>query len=146
MEDNRLVAPVMAALSMREQYHKDIEKRLSSYGLDENTIYHSTLNIYAKDDLYFSLNRPYEHISSTFEVFCKERKLHTFLPDMILTGRKIYTHQAQAIDSILAEKTTIISTGTGSGKAESFLFLSSITVLFRVTIAFQVSKQLFSTH
>ncbi len=121
MEDNRLVAPVMATLSIREQYHKDIEKRLSSYGLDENTRSTILTDIYAKDDLYFSLNRPYEHISSTFEVFLKKRKLHTFLLYMLPKIKNLYTHQALAIDSILAEKTTIISTGTGSGKTESFL-------------------------
>jgi len=33
----------------------------------------------------------------------------------------LYIHQVKALDSILANKTTIISTGTGSGKTESFL-------------------------
>src|SRR5579875_13014 len=110
MANNRLLAPVIAALDIQEQYHRDVEKRLQLYSIDENTRIKIVTDIYAKDDVYFSLNRAYEQITDTFEEFCKKQQLHRALPEMLPylagTEQRIYKHQAEAIESICAEKTT----------------------------------------
>ena len=126
MMKNRLRSPVSSVLNILEEYHKDAEARLKTYEPDDQTRNKIVTDIYAKDDIYMSLNRSYQCIEASFEDFCKERKLHHALPEMfsyIARGGRItlFAHQAQAIDSILAEHSTIISTGTGSGKTESFL-------------------------
>jgi superfamily II DNA or RNA helicase len=124
MAGNRLLAPVTSALGILEEYHKDVEKRLWSYRLGDDVRGKIITDVYAKDDIFFSLNRPYEHIEIPFWDYCRDQKLHVLLPDILpflAKEKSLYTHQADAIKSILAEKTTIISTGTGSGKTESFL-------------------------
>ncbi|HYT45656.1 MAG TPA: DEAD/DEAH box helicase, partial [Methylomirabilota bacterium] len=124
MAGNRLLAPVTSALGILEEYHKDVEKRLRFYELGDDVRGKIITDVYAKDDIFFSLNRPYEHIEKSFRDYCRDQKLHVLLPDMLpflAKEKSLYTHQADAIESILAEKTTVISTGTGSGKTESFL-------------------------
>jgi len=124
MAGNRLLAPVTSALGILEEYHKDVEKRLRDYRLGDDVRGKIITDVYAKDDIFFSLNRPYEHIEISFRDYCRDQKLHVLLPDMLpflAKEKSLYTHQAHAIESILTEKTTIISTGTGSGKTESFL-------------------------
>lgn len=121
--NKRLFAPVTAALNIREEYHKDVERRLRVVGLGEDIIGQIITDVYAKDDIYFSLNRAYEHILDSFSEFCGTHRLHVELPQRFpdFREKKLYVHQAQAIESIQKEQTTIISTGTGSGKTESFL-------------------------
>jgi hypothetical protein len=126
MMKNRLLSPVSSVLNILEEYHKDAEARLKTYEPEDQARNKIITDIYAKDDMYLSINRSYKCIETGFEDFCKERKLHCSLPDMfsyLSKGGKItlYTHQAEALDSILAGRATIISTGTGSGKTESFL-------------------------
>lgn len=125
MLSDRLLSPITAALNIREEYHKDVEKRLRSIdALGDETLNQIVTDVYAKDDIYFSLNRSYEYINLSFADFCKEQGLHYSLVDRCFPefGRKkLYKHQAGAIESIYKGQTTIISTGTGSGKTESFL-------------------------
>lgn len=84
-------------------------------------------DLYITDVAYLSLNRPYKRSTESFEDFCSKHNLHTTLfqqeksmfPQFGKTN--LYVHQVQATESILSGRTTIISTGTGSGKTESFL-------------------------
>jgi superfamily II DNA or RNA helicase len=125
MDGYRLSSPIASALGIREQYHRSVETELKTCGIDDITSKTIITDIFAKDDIYFSLNRAYECIQEDFTTFCKNNELHSSLRDMLpnisTSGRHLYTHQAQAIESIQQGKTTIISTGTGSGKTESFL-------------------------
>ena len=66
MAGNRLLAPVTSALAILEEYHKDVEKRLKFYGLSDDERGKIITDVYAKDDIFFSLNRPYEHIEISF--------------------------------------------------------------------------------
>src|SRR6266536_1741829 len=123
MSNNRLSSPVASALSIQEQYHQDVKNKLMAFGLEEGESQTITTDIFAKDNIYFSLNRPYKRLSASFSTFCTTHRLHSRLPRMLnyIDKQKLYRHQENAIKSILEEKTTIISTGTGSGKTESFL-------------------------
>jgi superfamily II DNA/RNA helicase len=123
MSNNRLFSPVASVLSIQEQYQQDVKNKLQAFGLAEGESQSITNDIFAKDNIYFSLNRPYKRNSEAFSIFCTNYRLHSKLPRMLRSIEKhhLYLHQENAIKSILAEKTTIISTGTGSGKTESFL-------------------------
>jgi superfamily II DNA or RNA helicase len=123
MGNDRLFSPVASALSIQEQYHQDVKNKLIAFGLNDAESQTITTDIFAKDNIYFSLNRPYKRLPESFSTFCLQNKLHSRIPRMLtyIDKQKLYRHQEHAIQSILAEKTTIISTGTGSGKTESFL-------------------------
>lgn len=82
MMENRLRSPVSAVLNILEEYHKDTEARLKTYEPEDQARNKIITDIYAKDDIYLSLNRSYECIDTSFEDFCKERKLHHALPEM----------------------------------------------------------------
>jgi len=116
----RLTSPVAAALGIMERYHKDIEARLLSSGIKEDLVRRMTTDLFSKDDIYFSLNKEYEWIEEKFSEFCRKHRLHSEIAQRFASLR-LYRHQAEAIRCILNEHTTIIATGTGSGKTESFL-------------------------
>jgi len=71
---------------------------------------------------YVSLSRSFKQGASVKELI-EERIFHPhmrqIIPDEIET---VYGHQEQAFRSIHAKQTTLVSTGTGSGKTESFLY------------------------
>ncbi|MBW1794341.1 MAG: DEAD/DEAH box helicase [Deltaproteobacteria bacterium] len=81
---------------------------------------------------YLSLQRPYERAGKTLGEQKSSLGLHS---ELLIAGKyvddhgetrppfgewQLYTHQQEAIEQILAEKNTIISSGTGSGKTEAF--------------------------
>lgn len=70
---------------------------------------------------------PYVSLSRTFRQgppaseLVREGILHPHMTNLVLYER-LYDHQGRAIRAIAAGRTTLISTGTGSGKTESFLY------------------------
>ncbi|GHO56048.1 DEAD/DEAH box helicase [Ktedonobacter robiniae] len=125
MSGSQLSSPIVSAINIQKQYHHDVEAKLLAYGLESGISKTITTDIFAKDTIYFSRNRSYKPIDQTFDEFCKSHAFHTELPRTLshlkTDGKTLYQHQAQAIESIIDGKTTIIATGTGSGKTESFL-------------------------
>ncbi|MCB9913191.1 MAG: DEAD/DEAH box helicase [Planctomycetes bacterium] len=69
---------------------------------------------------YVSLSRPFRQGPSVADL-CQEGVLHPHLANLVEHAH-VYGHQEQAIRSIAGGHTTLISTGTGSGKTESFLY------------------------
>jgi hypothetical protein len=73
------------------------------------------------------LKGPFVSLSRTFEEgiavadAVKEGWLHTHLTQLI-SHPHLYGHQEQAIRAITSGHTTLVSTGTGSGKTECFLY------------------------
>ena len=71
---------------------------------------------------YVSLSRPFRK-GAAVEALVEQSLLHPHLreriPDEIT---HLYSHQERAIKAIAAGKTTLISTGTGSGKTDCFLY------------------------
>lgn len=73
------------------------------------------------------LKGPYVSLSRTFRTGAAVRDLvadgvlHPFMPNLIPFPH-LYGHQEQAIRAIAGGRTTLISTGTGSGKTECFLY------------------------
>jgi ATP-dependent helicase YprA (DUF1998 family) len=81
---------------------------------------------------YLSLQRPYEYAAQTLDEQRQPRNLH---PALLSAGAyvddrgdqhppfgkwRLYSHQQEAIEQILAGMNTIVSSGTGSGKTEAF--------------------------
>jgi DEAD/DEAH box helicase domain-containing protein len=67
--------------------------------------------------------------------------LHPIVRDSLLTGRQLYRHQAEAIQSALNDQHTLVCTGTGSGKSLCYL----IPVLQRAVADGKKSLLLFPT-
>lgn len=72
------------------------------------------------NEIIFSLNKEYKK-GRNFDEFCKKEGLNELLPKLFKFNGKLYLHQEEAVSSIKNGQCTIISTGTGSGKTESFL-------------------------
>ena len=69
---------------------------------------------------YVSLSRTFRQGSRVAEL-AVEGLLHPHLPNLVPYER-LYGHQERAIRAIATGRTTLVSTGTGSGKTESFLY------------------------
>ena len=71
---------------------------------------------------YVSLSRPFREGASV-ETLVAEGLLHPHLRERIPEDiTHLYSHQESAIRAIGAGRTTLVSTGTGSGKTECFLY------------------------
>ena len=69
---------------------------------------------------YISLSRAFE-AGAPVEELVREGVLHEHMHQLI-PFPSVYGHQENAIRSIVGGKTTLVSTGTGSGKSECFLY------------------------
>ena len=71
---------------------------------------------------YISLSRGFREGASIAELVA-EGILHPYMQQLIPSGiTHVYGHQERAIRSIVTGDTTLVSTGTGSGKTECFLY------------------------
>ena len=71
---------------------------------------------------YVSLSQPFRP-GATIDELVSEQLLHPHLRERIPNSiTRLYSHQERAIRSIGAGRTTLVSTGTGSGKTECFLY------------------------
>ena len=71
---------------------------------------------------YVSLSRPFRE-GATVEALVAEGLLHPHLRERVPPGlATLHGHQEQAIRAIASGQTTLVSTGTGSGKTECFLY------------------------
>ena len=101
-------------------YEKSIRDSLKENGLNSKEIGQLIKNLKLKNDVILSLNKEYLK-GKSLDDFCIENRLDNRIPDLLDFHGTLYKHQEKAIKSILNEKCTIVSTGTGSGKTESFL-------------------------
>ena len=71
---------------------------------------------------YVSLSRPFRQ-GAPIDALIAENLLHPHLRERVPKGiAHLYGHQERAIRAIAAGRTTLVSTGTGSGKTECFLY------------------------
>lgn len=104
-----------------EKYYEDnVRYELEKNNISNKYINHIMEQFNFEDKLVISLNKEYEKGEGLLE-FCRNNNLSQDIPDMLNFYDSLYKHQENAIKSILNEKCTVISTGTGSGKTESFL-------------------------
>ena len=112
---------IQICFDLIETYNNNLKKLLKrNKDITEENLEEIFNALKNDENITISLNKKYEE-GKKFEVFCKENNLNNKLPKMLNFNGHLYAHQERAIKSILDEKCTIISTGTGSGKTESFL-------------------------
>lgn len=101
-------------------YEKNIRQTLLENEINDEQADEILKDFKVKNDLIFSVNKEYKK-GMKFLDFCKENRISEKLPEMMNFHNSLYKHQENAIKSILDGKCTVVSTGTGSGKTESFL-------------------------
>lgn len=94
-----------------------IKEQLLKYTYDKNAQY-ILENIKIDSDFFIALNKEYKK-GINFKEFVSNEKLDKSILDIFKFD--LYKHQENAIKSIKKYKNTVISTGTGSGKTESFI-------------------------
>lgn len=103
--------------------------QLTAYPFADKALYAQMRKLLNLDETRRSplMKGPYVSLSRTFEEgiavadAVKEGWLHTHLTQLI-SHPHLYGHQEQAIRAITSGHTTLVSTGTGSGKTECFLY------------------------
>lgn len=70
---------------------------------------------------YISLSRPFR-LGARVADLAAEGVLHPLIQALHAPHERLYGHQERAIRAIRSGRTTLVSTGTGSGKTESFLY------------------------
>lgn len=128
---DQMVNPITMAFDLVRGYQELLEKTLTENGLGESDIEHVLSNmddLGVDNQLLFSLNRRYATDEAPFERFCREHlseELFRVVYRSASQGRRIkhlYAHQAEGIRHITSGIDTVVATGTGSGKTETFLF------------------------
>ena len=103
--------------------------QMTTYPLEDQRLNSQLRNLLSMDETRNTplLKGPYVSLSRSFaqgakvEDLIAEDVLHPFMANLIPYSN-VYGHQEQAIRSICGGKTTLVSTGTGSGKSECFLY------------------------
>lgn len=113
--------PITMSFGLLEGYRELLVDNLRKAGLTNQDIAMVCNSMEVDQGLFLSINRQYLNGKSSFRQFCLENQLAQRLPDMFPKISRLRAHQEKGIQAILAGKTTIISTGTGSGKTETFL-------------------------
>ena len=103
-----------------DDYNRVLREKIMQNDLPKDVVNEIYSNLEAKNDITISLNKTYK-LGHSLEDFSMSYGLEPALVDALQMKYPLYMHQENAIKSIMKGKSTIISTGTGSGKTESFL-------------------------
>jgi ATP-dependent helicase YprA (DUF1998 family) len=115
--------PLAAGQHLLKQYTEKLHFVLAENNLNPASIKQIFNNMQIDNGIYLSLNPRYEQSGEPFANFVEQYGLPEHLVTVMpkLSERGLYTHQKDGLLSILKGQHTIISTGTGSGKTETFL-------------------------
>lgn len=116
------INPITASFALLDDYKQLLRETLLRENLSPEDVETVLGKMEVDSGLYFSLNRKYK-TGGSFREFCTRHDLASQISKRFpaLTTHGLYLHQERAIRSILEGRTTILSTGTGSGKTEAFL-------------------------
>lgn len=120
---DRFLNPITLSFELLGRYKTLLRENLHLQGLEPHDVEEILQSIEVDRGVYFSINRKYRTGQTSFLQFCKDHNLADRLPEFFpkLKSSELYVHQEEAIRAIIAGETTIVSTGTGSGKTEAFL-------------------------
>lgn len=116
--------PIHAAQRLLDDYGMQLHRALKASELSDNDIAWIRAALLVDSGIYLSLNPLYKRSAELFPNFVARLRLPDALNDMFPAFQEtsLYAHQEKGIQAILANRHTIITTGTGSGKTETFLF------------------------
>jgi len=120
---DKFLNPITMSFELLARHKTLLRDTLDAQGLQPDDIAEILENIEVDRGLFLSINRRYAEGKVSFRQFCIDHGLASELPDALdeLSEKSLYAHQEEAIRHILAGETTILATGTGSGKTEAFL-------------------------
>lgn len=120
---DKFLNPITLSFELLARHRTLLRDTLSRQGLCSADINKVLESIEVDRGLFLSINRKYAVGQASFYQFCTDHGLAPELADALGwdTDARLYVHQEEAIRHILAGRTTILSTGTGSGKTEAFL-------------------------
>lgn len=121
MTSDLFINPITMSFGLLEGYRELLVGNLRKAGLTDQDIAQVCDSMEVDQGLFLSINRQYLKGKSSFRQFCLENQLAQRLPDMFPKINRLLAHQEKGIRAIMAGRTTVISTGTGSGKTETFL-------------------------
>ncbi len=123
--------PISLAFSLAGGLKELLIQTLRESGLSSDDIEHvmqNLVDIGVENKLLFSLNRKYKQHEHPFDTFASKKFCDVFLNAYYNSTPSnkwishLYAHQSEGINSILDGKNTVIATGTGSGKTETFIW------------------------
>lgn len=115
------INPITMSFGLLDGYRELLSENLRKAGLPIQDIEQVCNSLEVDQGLFLSINRQYLNGKTSFRQFCTDHNLAKDLPDMFPKINRLRAHQEKGIQAILEGRTTIISTGTGSGKTETFL-------------------------
>ena len=118
---NQFINPVTTTFALLEKYKGLVRHNLEKQGLSAEEVDHVVKSLALDQKLYFTINRSYQPGQQSFRQFCDSNGLSMELADVFHKISRLHQHQEEAIRSILDDRATVVSTGTGSGKTETFL-------------------------
>ncbi|OVE73939.1 hypothetical protein BVX94_02370 [bacterium B17] len=117
--------PYETAFGLIDSYRGILHTALKRSGIRADDVQYVTDQFKADRGLLFSLQPTYEISADPFHKFAPKAGMSDHI---VKTMRErfgvdfhLYRHQEEAISSIMTDCSTVIATGTGSGKTESFL-------------------------
>ncbi|HPE70027.1 MAG TPA: DEAD/DEAH box helicase [Thermotogota bacterium] len=113
-------SPLELALAVRKGYLEQLRTRLLDLGLDPQSVSGVLGKLDVCREPILSLQKEYA-LADSLEQFVSDRRLDSRLVAAFPRIKRLFAHQAHAVRAILEGKHTVIATGTGSGKTESFL-------------------------
>jgi len=115
--------PIEIGKGLLDDYRSQLCFALEENDLPLEVIQRILARMQIDSGIYLSLNPRYEQTNEPFANFVQQHNLPEVLVSLLprLSEGGLFTHQKQGILSILDNRHTIVSTGTGSGKTETFL-------------------------
>ncbi len=113
--------PITMAFNILDSYRNIVDQNLIHYIPDAKLRNQILDSLEIDRGVYFSLNRAYKQSSEYTIDFLKKMGISPELGRKMPGIKHLFIHQERAIQAILNGKNTVLSTGTGSGKTESFL-------------------------
>jgi ATP-dependent helicase YprA (DUF1998 family) len=117
------INPITTSFEVLTTHRALVREMLLKHGVSADDVSAMMDGLEVDRGLFLSLDREYQK-GRNFSQFCEDHGLARALFEneaLLPSTASLYRHQEEAIQHILEDETTIVSTGTGSGKTEAFL-------------------------